>query len=194
MNPRRRALLLCAAGACIVDLAAGCAGGGAPRGARNEADARADFFSLDGRIAVRYGEESLAGKVAWIHSAQRDEINLASPLGNVLAQIVRDAGGVSLIDDRRQEFRAPDVETLTERQLGWRFPLAGMTEWVRARAAAGEVRRDEAGRLLHLRDAGWEIEFSYEDDAAPLPRRLIMVYARAAQRLEIRLVIDAWAP
>ena len=194
MNPRRRALLRCAAGACIVELAAGCAGDGAPRGARNEADARADFFSLEGRIAVRYGEESLAGKVSWSHSALRDEINLASPLGNVLAQIVRDAGGVTMINDRRQEFRAPDAETLTERQLGWRLPLAGMTDWVRARAGAGEARRDEAGRLLNLRDAGWEIEFSYEDDAARLPRRLIMAYVRAAQRLEIRLVIDAWAP
>ena len=69
-----------------------------------------------------------------------------------------------------------------------------MTDWVRARAAPdGEARRDSAGRLVQLREAGWEIEFTYESEAALLPRRLIMSYARALRPQEIRLVIDQWA-
>ena len=43
---------------------------------------------------MRYGEESLSGKIAWVHSSARDEISLASPLGNQLALIVREPAGV----------------------------------------------------------------------------------------------------
>lgn len=152
-------------------------------------------FSIEGRVSVVYGSDSLAGKIAWNHRPARDEISLASPLGNQLALIVRDDTGVVLTDSRQQQFRAIDVEALTEQQLGWRLPLAGLTDWVRARAtAAGVSRRDAAGRLMNLSEAGWEIEFSYESDAARQPRRLVMRYTGAERPLEIRLVIDSQAP
>ncbi len=143
---------------------------------------------------MRYGDDSLAGKIAWTHQPLRDEISLASPLGNQLVHITRDATGVVLTDARQQQMRALNAEILTEQQLGWRLPLSGLTDWVRARASAdGEARRDFGGRLVHLREAGWEIEFAYESEAARRPRRLIMSYARALRPLEIRLVIDTWA-
>ena len=109
--------------------------------------------------------------------------------------IVRDDSGVVLTDSRQQQFRALDAEALTEQQLGWRLPLAGLTDWVRARATlAGVVRRDAAGRLMNLSEAGWEIEFTYASETARQPRRLVMRYLRAERPLEIRLVIDSWAP
>ncbi len=152
-------------------------------------------FSIEGRVSVVYGSDSLAGKMAWDHRPARDEISLASPLGNQLALIVRDDTGVVLTDSRQQQFRANDAEALTEQQLGWRLPLAGLTDWVRARATvAGVTRRDAAGRLIGLSEAGWEIEFSYESDAARQPRRLVMRYMRAERPLEIRLLIDSRLP
>ena len=152
-------------------------------------------FSIEGRVSVVYGSDSLAGKMAWDHRPARDEISLASPLGNQLALIVRDDTGVVLTDSRQQQFRANDAEALTEQQLGWRLPLAGLTDWVRARATvAGVARRDAAGRLIGLSEAGWEIEFSYESDAARQPRRLVMRYMRAERPLEIRLLIDSRLP
>ena len=142
---------------------------------------------------MRYGEESLSGKIAWAHSAARDEISLASPLGNQLALIVREPAGVTLTDANQVKYRAADVETLTERQLGWRLPLAGLSDWVRSRPGVNAVaRRDVAGRPTRISEAGWEIDFDYEGDAR-LPRRLVMVFTRAERPLEIRLVIDGWS-
>ena len=160
-------------------------------------------FALEGRIAVRYGAENLSGLINWSHDAARDEIGLASPLGNQLARLTRAADGVTLTDHRQQQFRAADAESLSEQRLGWRLPLAGLTDWVRARAAAGaaagatagavqEARRDDAGRLQFLAQSDWRIEYSYEDTAARLPKRLILHYLKAAEPLEIRLVIDRW--
>lgn len=155
-------------------------------------------FGLEGRLAVRFGEESLAGGIVWTHSAARDEVGLASPLGNRLALIVRDRTGVVLTGANGEPVRADDVEALTERTLGWRLPLSGLTDWVRGRAApigtagAADGKRDDAQRWLRLHQSGWVIDFSYQDDAEQLPRRLILGFPAAAKPLEIRLVVDRW--
>ena len=150
-------------------------------------------FAAEGRISVRYGEQSLSGKFTWTHATGRDELGLATPLGNQLAQIVRDPSGVQLTNSRQERYSAPDVESLTEAQLGWRLPLAGLTDWVqgRPREASAAASRDDAGRLLQLKEAGWVIDYSYAG-AATLPQRLILSYPRAEQALEIRLVLDTW--
>lgn len=193
-QPGRCGLLFLLLAACLFGA---CTTPGGPAqsdaGAALERAAQSTSFVLEGRLSVRYGEDSLAGKIAWTHQPLRDDISLASPLGNQLAQITRDATGVVLTDSRQQQVRALDAETLTEQQFGWRLPLSGLTDWVRARVSAnGEARRDSAGRLMRLSEAGWEIEFAYESEAARLPRRLIMSYERALRPLEIRLVIDTW--
>lgn len=180
----------------VLGLALACLGsGGCALPVKPAAVAPADAeqsFSLAGRVAVRYGEESLSGKISWSHTGARDEIGLASPLGNQLALIVRSSEGVTLTDSNRNRHVAADAETLTERQLGWRLPLSGLTGWVRARPAAGAVvRRDALGRPVSLTESGWQIEFSYDGDSG-LPRRLILIYTLAERALEIRLVIDEW--
>ena len=152
-------------------------------------------FALEGRIAVRYGAENLSGLMSWTHATAGDEIGLASPLGNQLARLTRSTDGVTLTQSNQEVFRAADAESLTEIRLGWRLPLAGLGDWVQGRAAAGQVedaRRDDAGRLRFLAQSDWRIEYSYEDAAARLPKRLILQYVKAAEPLEIRLVIDRW--
>ena len=198
-----RSLFRLACGMVATALLAGCAWMAAPqRPAVPDAG-----FALEGRVAVRYGSENLSGRIAWTHERSdrglpgqaddktRDDIGLASPLGNQLARLLRDATGVTLTDSNQQIFRAADAESLTEQRLGWRLPLAGLADWVRGRASGGvaaEVQRDAAGRIGMLAQSDWRIEYSYEDDLARLPKRLIMQYLKAAEPLEIRLVIERW--
>ena len=151
-------------------------------------------FALEGRVAVRYGDESLSGRIAWTHEASRDDIALASPLGNQVARIERDLGGVRLTDANQQSVNAADAESLTEQRLGWRLPLAHLADWARARPGPGAVvERDAAGRPMRVDEDGWRVEFAYEDDSARLPKRLFLSYARGERPLEIRLVVDRWA-
>ena len=183
-------------------LLAGCAGTGPSGGGSGAADAtrtgqppaQAQVFSLEGRISVHYGEESLSGKFSWNHAPQADQLSLSTPLGNQIAQISRDGAGVILVNSRQERFGAPDVETLTEQQLGWRLPLAGLVDWVRGQpqGAAAEAERDASGRLTKLKEAGWVIDYTYAD-AGIRPQRLILNYPRAEKPLEIRLVVDSWS-
>lgn len=171
---------------------AGCATTPAPKApAANAGPPVAGAFALEGRISVHYGEQNLSGKFTWEHTPATDDVGLASPLGTQMAQIVRDEHGVTLTDSNQRKFHARDVESLTQSRLGWRMPLAGLTDWVHARphGADAKIERDGAGRPGILREDGWVIEYGYSG-GDKLPQRLFLNYTLSEQPLDIRLAID----
>jgi outer membrane lipoprotein LolB len=150
-----------------------------------------DSFGLSGRVAVRYGDEAVSGRISWQHEPASDDLLLSTPLGQGVAHIVRRDAMVSLTTSDQKVYRASDVEGLTEQVLGWRLPLAGLHDWVRGRAAAGapaQIRADGSQRLSELRQSGWLVEFLDYDAASGLPARMRLSRAE----VEIRLVIDNW--
>lgn len=152
-------------------------------------------FHLLGRVSVRYGDEGFSGSLDWQHGPARDEVLILSPLGQGVAQLVRDEDGVTLTTSDQQVFRAHDAESLTEQVLGWRFPLAGLAYWVQARAAPGagaETRRGGNGLVERLTQDGWQVEYAGHKAfaAGVLPGRVFMESAD----LRLRLVVDDWQP
>lgn len=145
-------------------------------------------FELAARLAVRYRDEGASGNLAWRHRTGGDEMLLTSPLGQGIARLVREGGEVRLSTPERGEFRATDAEALTEQVLGFRVPLAGLADWVRARAAPGpaRIRHDAAGRPAELEQSGWKVE--YLEYQGTRPSRLRLVYPG----IELRLAISEW--
>jgi len=149
-------------------------------------------FEIAGRIAVKYRDDAGSGNIFWRHGARGDEMLLTSPLGQGIARIVRAGELITLTTQEGHEFQAADAESLTERVLGFRLPLAGLADWLRGRAAPGPapgpnlVRRDTAGRLAELEQSGWRIE--YLEYAGARPSRLRLTFPG----LELRLAISEW--
>ena len=152
-------------------------------------DAEAEF-EFSGRIAVRFKDESSTGNFAWRHGAGNDEVMITNPLGQGVARIVRDGNAVTLTDAEGREHRADDAEALTEQALGFRLPLAGLADWVRARPGPGpsQVRKDGEGRLAELEQSGWKIEYQEWGADGKLPARMKLTYPG----LELRLAIAQW--
>ncbi len=147
-------------------------------------------FEIAGRIAVRYRDEAASGNVAWRHARESDELLITSPVGSSIARLVRDKAEFVLTTAEPREFRANDAEALTEQVLGFRLPLAGLSDWVRARPVAGRpanLVRDAQGRPAVLEQDGWRIEYQ-EVRADGLPARLKLTYPG----LELRLAIHDW--
>lgn len=120
-------------------------------------------FRLLGRVSVKGGKESFSAGVQWHHSQENDDILLLSPLGQALAQIQRTSEGVSLMTSEREHYQAEDAESLTEQVLGWRLPLAGLQYWVQGMnspATSSEMDLDKDGRVMTIRQDGWEINYS----------------------------------
>jgi outer membrane lipoprotein LolB len=150
-----------------------------------------DGFELTGRVAVRYGQESATGRVQWQHSVAADDLLITTPIGQGIARIVRGPEGVRLETSDGRVYNAPDAETLTQQVLGWRLPLAGLPDWLRARARAGspaDIQPGEGGRPFALRQDGWQVD--YEEYAGNRPARVRLVHPN----VEIRLVVESMTP
>jgi outer membrane lipoprotein LolB len=163
-------------------LAAGCATLPPPA-------AEAPAFELAARVAVRYGAQSATGRAEWRHSAAADDLVISNPLGQGLAELTRRGDAYVLVTGDGKRHAASDPEALTESVLGWRLPLAGLPDWVRAQPAPGapaQAKRDGA-RLGELVQSGWRIEYlEYGENG--LPRRMRLT----RDDLDIRLVIEEW--
>jgi outer membrane lipoprotein LolB len=146
-------------------------------------------FELSGRIAARYGNEAFTGNLLWRHASGGDEMMINTPMGQGVARIVRDGEAVVLTTAEPRQYRAVDVESLTERVLGFRLPLLGLADWVRGRPMPGKPARTEhaaEGRLRALEQDGWSVE--YLEYAGGRPSRLKLNY----QGIELRLAVSQW--
>jgi outer membrane lipoprotein LolB len=149
-------------------------------------------FTIGGRLSAKRGTNGVAGGFTWTHAPARDEIELATPLGQTLAILQGEPGSVSVrLSDGRVE-EAPTWALLTERAFGVTIPVEGLAFWIRGHAAPGSsatVERDGRGRVSSLRQNGWDIAYDYADDAANAPHRVTLTYP-GAEPIEVRAVVD----
>lgn len=149
-------------------------------------------YTIDGRIMVRQGEQRHATHLSWQHSSEHDEILLATPLGQGLAELRRDAQGAHLrLSDQRQ-FQASDWESLASEVFGVSLPLNTLPRWLLGQAIhnAQSIERDLQGRTQYLRIDGWHI--AYLDYADENPAALPTLIELRREDLEIRIKIDQW--
>jgi outer membrane lipoprotein LolB len=149
------------------------------------ADAR---FELAGRLSAKHGDNAVAASFRWTHAPDADLLVLSTPLGQGLARLSGSVDGVVLELADGAVARAGDWEALTREALGVPVPVRGLASWVRGRphpASPSTLERDASGRVLLLRQDGWEILYGYRDDG-PQPSRLVLAYPD----IEIRLAID----
>lgn len=150
---------------------------------------RAVEFELSGRFAVSYRGEANTGNLAWRYGTDAEELLITSPLGQGVARISRTGREVVLTTPEPREYRATDAESLTEQVLGFRLPLSGLADWVRARPASGasKPRYDAEGRLAELEQAGWKVQY-LEYDESKRPSRLRLTFPG----VDLRFAITQW--
>jgi outer membrane lipoprotein LolB len=168
-------------------------------------------YTLDGRFALRHEDKSYSGRLSWRHAESdapsgagepgddSDELLLASPLGQGMAEIISNASGARLTTRDGRVYAAENAETLTRQVLGYPLPLRKLAGWLRGhrqRNAAPEepVELDAMARPLRLREEGWRIDYEYDnDDPQALPGRLFIERANEGG-FSLRLRIDEWNP
>ena len=163
-----------------------------PENSTTESRIAPETFLLQGRIGVRHDGQGFSGTLSWQHTAQKDEIQLSSPLGQTVAHIQRNSENVTL-DTSDDHFSAKNAAELTEQVLGWRLPLDGLQYWVLGRSVPDEAAEKEFGddmRLTRLRQQEWNIEYRdyHMEGNYVLPSRIVM----RKGTLELKLVVDTW--
>jgi outer membrane lipoprotein LolB len=150
-------------------------------------------FSAQGRLSARRGADAVAVHYDWRHSIAADAFDVATPLGQTVARMRRDATGVRVERPNEAPVEYRDWTALMQAVLGAPIPVDGLAYWVQAvpdPRGAADVERDDAGRPLVLRQQGWEIVYAY-GDASSRPSRLVMRYP-GNDPVEVRIVVDTF--
>lgn len=132
-------------------------------------------FAFNGRLAVRQGATRHYVKIDWRHDPVRDEILLTTPLGQGVAEIVRDAAGARLLLADQRRFAADDWGTLSEQVFGFRLPLHASWRWLLGVEADTE---------------GWRVSVIERESAAPAALPSVIELER--DDIHLRLKIDEW--
>lgn len=130
-------------------------------------------------------QERAQGRFALSRSPDNLELALFSPFGQTLANATSTAAGSVLTTSEGQTFRADNPDTLIERALGWRLPVAAMPDWLAGRtlpAGSEPVER-----------AGWNVTVEQRFDSGE-PRRLAARWPLdqrfGERRINLFLVVD----
>jgi outer membrane lipoprotein LolB len=153
-----------------------------------------ETFEATGRISLRHGAQALTANFRWLHQRERDEIDLASPLGQTLARLSGGPGAVSLRLADGNIASAADWAALMSRSLEWALPVEGLRYWIQGIPRPGsafEVEWAPEGVPALLRQDGWTIvyqPFGRDSSGAPRPTRIALSYPDT----EVRVAVDAW--
>lgn len=133
--------------------------------------------NLSGRLAVRI--DAADGAAARTVNAsfelqgdsQTGRLNLASPLGSILAQ-ARWAPGTVVLATPQGETRFADMDALTREVLGESLPVAALFDWLRGRPWQGAASRQNASAAdAGFEQLGWVVSLAHFDEARIDARR-----------------------
>ncbi len=155
-------------------------------------------FTLKGRMGVVTQKQGFSGNIDWQHQPVTDNVDVYSPVGGKVANIAKTASGVMLTDQKGRSISAQDAESLTEMTLGFRLPLTGLADWALGKPTASKVDAsswDEKGRLLTLKQDGWNISYEAyvqingaETNSIDLPNKIVL----KSEKVNLKLLVEQW--
>ena len=150
-------------------------------------------FSLKGRLGVVTQKQGFSGSIEWQHQTATDNIDVYSPVGGKVANIAKTPSQVILTDQKGHTIKANDAETLTETTLGFRLPLTGLSDWAIGKPTASKIEAaswDMQGRLLTLKQDGWDIGFEnyLESNGNSLPNKIVL----KSEKVNLKLLVEKW--
>jgi outer membrane lipoprotein LolB len=132
--------------------------------------------TLTGKLSVRVDatattpSRSESGNFELKGTPEAGQLNLSTPLGNVMAQ-ARWAGKRAWLATSQGETAYPDLDTLTQEMLGEALPVAALFDWLHGRPWPGAASRASAqGRGFE--QLGWSVDLArFEEDGLISARR-----------------------
>ena len=155
-------------------------------------------YTLEGRVAVRAGEEGWQANVRWRQNGAVSEVRLSGPFGAGALQLRYDGEALALTTARGDTLRGEDATLTLRQQLGFDPPLAELRHWLLAEPAPqdADIALEAAanGRPASMQQQDWQLAFEgyraerLKGALLQMPRRINAT--RADVRL--RLVVDRW--
>ena len=150
-------------------------------------------WQVKGRVALRTEDEGWSAGFDWRQRGENYRIRLRGPFGRGAVELNGDRHGVWLKRADQPAVFAVNPEALLQQQTGWRLPVTGLGAWLRGLPVNGSepvVQLDAQGRLLHIGQNGWLIDYQryMDSNGLPLPKKLRL----SRDSVQVRFVLDDW--
>lgn len=153
-------------------------------------------WEAEGRIGVVSGQEGWHASLQWTQQAATYQIQLLGPLGQGRVNINADAQQTTVQTQDGQQWVAADADQSVAQILGIHLPVNGLRYWILGlpapQPAPSHVQTDSAGRLTHLEQDGWVIEYAAYLPTARLNLELPERITARRSDLSVKLVITQW--
>lgn len=144
--------------------------------------------SFAGRLAIRSeaaaDARSMTAAFELRGRPERGELDLSTPLGNVLGRAQWQPGRVELVTPQgRTEY--PTLEALTGELLGESLPVAALFDWLKGRPWGGAPSVARPAPATGFEQLGWSV------DLAEFGSSVLTAVRRAPPAVTVRVKLDA---
>ena len=154
-----------------------------------------ETLAWQGRLAVQYEQngkpQSLSASFSWQQDASQTRIQLSSPTGQIVADIIVTPTSASFTQAGQVTRSFANIDQLTQELLGWPLPVAGLREWLQGFGVDAKGQRFSAvpgqDQTWQTSD-GWRIRYASWHDASQ-PKRIDLERHIDTQAIDVSLRI-----
>ena len=155
-------------------------------------------YSLDGRVAVRAGEEGWQATVRWQQRGDVSEVRLSGPFGAGAVRLRLQRDELQVTDSRGHKLQGEQANDALRQQLGFVPPLASLRYWLVGlpdpALQSGEPVGGGGTAAAEFDQQDWHLR--YEDFRGEKTARGNVLAPRkltaTREAIRLRLVVDRW--
>lgn len=149
-------------------------------------------WSMEGRVALRTEDDGWTASLSWSQWRDFMEFHLRGSFGIGSTRVHGTTDRIVIENGRGETWASTDPSADLARETGWEVPLASLRWWMIGLPAPDSRPSEEVvdgqGRLVYLRQNGWEIEYSAyrEEDGLMLPEKVRVESDEVRLRIHVR--------
>ncbi len=156
---------------------------------------QAQSWEMKGKLAVRTPDDNLSSNIYWLHTEEKDELRLTTPIGTTVLTLVSQQGE-TLLDVDGKRYQHHDAQQLLNEVTGWSIPVDALPLWITGQVSPVDelLTSDEQQRPKRLvtpkYSPTWQVEFKswQQQSGATIPRLLQLQRGE----LRLKLQINQW--
>jgi outer membrane lipoprotein LolB len=162
--------------------------------AREDAVRLHPVWSFTGRVALKNGKNGGSGRIEWKQNGESSQITLSAPVTRQSWVLTLDENGARIDGLEGGPRTGTDAAALLRETTGWEIPVDALADWARGLRAsptqAAQMQTDAGGRLLHLEQNGWAIDYHWPE-TTPINPALQQRIDAATGDAKLQLIVDA---
>lgn len=163
------------------------------QGAREQALAHVDRWTLSGRLGVSDGHDGGSGGFTWVQTGASYRFVFRTPITGRSFELRGGPDGAVLEGLDGGPLHGADAEALMRRALGWEVPMRDLRAWVlgmRADSGPAEIAFGDNRLPSLLTQDGWSVDYRAWDTARQPPLPTTVFASRPPYK--VRLSIENW--